>query len=180
MPHPQFRFLDTDADRAQLIADIQRTRRAVISIAEAIPPEQHALPQYHGWSLAALLAHLHFTDGFALTRLRLALVGIQLPLTHSGQNAINDLNALLMQRRVVETTVREIRLHEPRVVDFIMTLPLDRFSRPVYHPQTGSSVTIERALQLYFLFHWQEHLDTLRRGAGVFYEPPNDNDSYMV
>ena len=56
-----------------------------------------------------------------------------------------------------------------------MQLPIDRYTREVYHPPSGSYLTVERALQQYFLFHWQEHLQTMQRVEGIYYEPPTSS-----
>ena len=43
-----FRFLDTEADRRQLIEEIRQIRRAVISMTETVPEEKWYEPRYHG------------------------------------------------------------------------------------------------------------------------------------
>ena len=53
-----FRYLDTEAERQELAGDIRRVRQSVIQMAESVPVERHYEPRYHGWSLAAMLAHL--------------------------------------------------------------------------------------------------------------------------
>ena len=50
------------------MADIRRVRQSVIQMAESVPPERHYEPRYHGWSLAALLAHLNTIDNLAHVR----------------------------------------------------------------------------------------------------------------
>lgn len=168
----KFRFLDSEADRQELAADIHRVRQAVITLAESVPLDRHYEPRYHGWSLAALLAHLNTMDSVALLGIQLALVGIRPPLPLKLLDRFNDQTARLFQRRVVAATIRGIQAKEDPIISLILTLPMDRFTREVYHPPSERYLTIEQALQQYFLFHWQEHLQTLQRGEGIYYEPP--------
>ncbi len=168
----EFRYLDTEAERQELAADIRRVRQAVIDLAEHVPEERHFEPRYHGWSLAAMLTHLNTIDHFAMLAIKLSLLGISPPLPPEALNWFNDATAQIFQRRVVATTIRGMKTNEASIINFIMTLPIERFTRNVYHPPTRSYMTVERALQQYFLFHWQEHLETLQRGEGIYYEPP--------
>ena len=167
-----FRYLDTEGDRQEFAADIRRVRQSVIQLAESVPQDRIYEPRYHGWSLAALMAHLHTIDNLALFGIKLALLGIQVPISSGALNAFNDTTARLFQNRVLATTIRGINQNENRIINFIMTLPLERFSRTIYHPQGDEYLTVEKALQQYFLFHWQEHLQTIQRGEGIYYEPP--------
>ncbi len=171
----EFRFLDTEGDRRELAGDIRRVRQSVLQLAESIPQERHYEPRYHGWSLAALLSHLNTIDTCALWAIKLALLGIRPPLSPRALDAFNDFTARVFQRRVVATTMRGIQRKEDKIIDLLMTLPLDRFTREVYHPPSRSYLTVERALQQYFLFHWQEHLQTLQRAEGIYYEPPGSS-----
>lgn len=160
----EYRFLDTEADRQALIHDMHRVREAVIAIAEATPPELHEVPRYHGWSLAAMLAHLHMIDNLALLQIKAALVGLSPSFSPALRDSLNDFAAKLFQRRLVPTTIKGIRQNEKRLAEFIFTLPVEQFSKRVYHPSSNSYFTVERALQAYFVFHWEEHLATLERG----------------
>ena len=168
----EFRFLDTEAERQELVADIRRVRQAVIEQAQSIPQDRHYEPRYHGWSLAALLAHLNTIDHLVILGIKLSLLGIRPPVPLSALNAFNDFTATLFRGRIVATTIRGIQRNEDRIADLILTLPLDRFTREIFHPPSNRYLTIERALQEYFLFHWQEHLETMQRAEGIYYEPP--------
>lgn len=171
----EFRFLDTEGERQELVADIRRVRQAVIQQAESIPSERHYEPRYHGWSLAALLAHLNTIDNLVILGIKLSLLGIRPPVSLNALNAFNDFTAALFRGRIVATTIRGIQRNEARIADLILTLPLDRFTREVYHPPTSRYLTIEQALQQYFLYHWQEHLETMQRDEGIYYEPPTSS-----
>jgi hypothetical protein len=171
----EFRFLDTEAERQQLVDDIRRVRQSVVQLAESIPQERWYEPRYHGWSLGALLAHLHTIDNAALWGIKLALLGVHPPVSLPALDAFNDFTARIFQRRVVPTTIRGIQRSEDRIIDLILTLPLDRFTREIYYPPSASYLTIEQALQQLFLYHWQEHLQTMQRVEGIYYEPPTSS-----
>ncbi len=171
----EFRYLDTESERQELVAEIRRVRQTVIQLAENVPQERYYEPRYHGWSLAALLAHLHTIDNAALIGMKLSLIGLQPPVSLAVLNSFNDATARLFQRRVVATTIRGLQRNEAHIIDFILTLPIERFTCQVYHPPSGGYLTVERAVQQYFLFHWQEHLQTMERVEGIYYEPPTSN-----
>lgn len=171
-----YRYLDSERDRQELIDDIKLTRERVVQIAGSVAPDRHAEPRYHGWSLGAMLTHLHMMDHLSLWSLQLALLGISPPVPLAVLNRFNDLSARAFRRRLVAATIRGINRHEARIANFIMTLPLDNFSKKVYDPTTQAHITVERSLQVSFLFHWQEHLLTMQRVEGIFYEPPESFD----
>ena len=54
---------------------------------------------------------------------------------------------------------------------------MDKFTHQVWDPSADQYLTVERAVQVAFLFHWQEHLITLQKVEGVFYEPPERFDT---
>jgi hypothetical protein len=165
-----YRYLDGDAERRELVADVEQ-------IAMAVPENRRFEPRYHGLSLAALLAHLHFSDRIALWGIQMALLGLRPPVPMALVNVLNGLTARLFVKRVPDATIRGIRAHEKRVADFILRLPMDRYTRQVYDPTSESYLTVERALQVAFLFHWQEHLVMMQRVEGIFYEPPERFDN---
>lgn len=168
---PAIRYLDGEAERIALIEDIRAVRQTVIDFAQDTPQERWYEPRFHGWTLAAMLAHLHNADNIALLQLKLALVGINVSISLPMLNRINDAAARFFRRRILPTTINDLRKNEKRIADFILYLPMDRFTREVHYPPTGEMMTIERAVQQYFLFHWQEHLKTLQRGESVPDEP---------
>ena len=169
---PAVRYLDSDLERRALIKDIIAVRQQVIDIAQETPQDQWYEPRYHGWSLAAMLSHLHNVDNLAMLQIKLALMGIPFRMSSKMLDRINDAAARLLRRRLITTTINDIRKNETRIGDFIMYLPMDRFSKDVFYPPTGEIMTVERALQQYFLFHWHLHLATLQRDEGIYYEPP--------
>lgn len=169
------RYLDGDAERRALVADIHAVRQTVIMLARDIPQEEWYDPRYHGWSLAAMLSHLHFMDSLALMQIKLALVGIHLSVSSKTLDRINDMTSRFFRRRLLTTTIRDIEKNEPRIDDLILRLPMERFTRTLKYPPTGETLTVERAVQQYFLFHWQHHLATMQSdGDDVYYEPPRD------
>ncbi|MBZ0299114.1 MAG: hypothetical protein K8J31_05205 [Anaerolineae bacterium] len=162
-----FRFLDTESDRRRLIEDIRLVRRAVISMTETVPEEKWYEPRYHDWSLAAMLGHLQMMDHLNMWLVQLALVGMRPPIAMSLIDGLNDTMARVFQRRVVATTVRGIDQHEKVLEDFIMGLALDKFTMQVFYPPVNKYLTIEQALQVLFLHHWQDHLQTMLDVEGI-------------
>ena len=176
--HRDFRYLDTDADRQELITDIQHVRQQVIQHAESVPQDRVYELRYHGWSLAALLAHLNTIDSLTLLQIKFALIGIHPAVSLEMLNRFNDFTASVFRRRVIATTIRGMKRNEQRIVTLVKTLPIDRFTCEVYHPPSAMYLTAEQALQQYFLFHWQEHLHTLQRVEGIYYEPPKNSTEF--
>ncbi|NDJ60849.1 MAG: DinB family protein [Chloroflexi bacterium] len=170
-----FRFLDTEQDRQTLLADMRRVRRAVVELAEGLPGDRVYAPRYHGWSPAAMLAHLHFTDNISLIAVKLALLGLQPKVSKASWNRVNNITTRVFQRRLLATTITEIKANEARIGEFILQVPLERFTRTFYYPPAEKQLTVEQALQVLFLFHWQEHRQTIERTEGVYYEPPGAN-----
>jgi hypothetical protein len=169
----EWRFLDTEADRQALIADIKRVRRAVITLARGVPLDKHAEPRYHGWSVSAMLMHLYVIDSLGMLQIKAALIGISPRLPMAALNGFNNACARLFRQRLIETTIRQIETHQERISAFILALPIEKFTAPVWHPPSRAYLTVERALQAYFLFHWEEHLATMHKVDGIHYEPPN-------
>lgn len=169
-----YRYLDTEADRQRLIEDIRRMRRAVLQMTEIVPQDKWYEPRYHDWSLAAMLGHLQLMDRLLILNIQLALVGIRFPVPLSMVDNLNNVMARVYQNRVVETSVRGIHRLESNIADFILRLPMDKFTVQVYYPPLNKYLTIEQALQVFFLNHWQAHLQTMREVEGIHYEPPRD------
>ena len=171
----KYRFLDSDDDRRQLADDIRRVRRDLLRVADLVPEAKWYEPRYHGWSLAAMLGHLQMADNLTLRLMQFALVGVRLPLPESLLNRFNDVTAGLFKARLVPTTRRGIERNEARITDFVLHLPMDRFTRTVYHPALGTYLTLEQAMQEFFYHHWLEHLQTMRQVEDIFYEPPRNS-----
>jgi hypothetical protein len=168
-----WRYLDTEADRRALIEDMRRVRAAVVTAARAVPPAQHGVPRYHGWTLNAMLAHLQLSDSLALMQIKFALIGLHPRFSLSLLNRFNAMTTRWFHKRVIASTLRQIERDETRIAEFILRLPMDGFTRPVYYIAGECELTVERAVQAYFLHHWQEHLTTMQKADGMFYEPPN-------
>lgn len=163
-----FRYLDSDIDRQELVGDIRQVRRAVVRLAEALPAAVHDQPRYHGWTPNAMLAHLHLMDNLSMFSIQLALLGIHPPISSGVLDRFNGLTANWFQKRVMASTLKGIARNEKRISEFVMRLPIDRFSRPVYYPPQNTYLTVERAMQAFFLFHWQEHLTTMQKVEGMY------------
>jgi len=172
-----YRYLDTDADRKQLADDFSRTRRLVLQLIDQLPEDKWYEPRYHGWSPAAMLAHLHLMDNLSLLLIQAALVGIRPPIGRRMLDSFNDFMSGVFKRRVVATTRKGVEKNEARLTDFILNLPMDKFTVQVYHPGLGRFITVEQALQSLFLFHWEDHLRLMREVEGIYYEPPRDTSA---
>jgi hypothetical protein len=169
----EFRFLDTEQERKDLLEDIRQVRLTVVRMAEAVPEDRHFEPRYHGWSLAAMLTHLYVMDRIGMWQIKLALLNLAPAVSIEVINVLNDSCARLFQRRLLATTLQGIQKQEARIVEMVTTLPLDRFSKRMYYPPLGTYLTIERGIQAYYLFHWHEHLTTMQKAEGLYYEPPS-------
>lgn len=165
-------FLDTVEDREALIKSIATVRRSVLSISDRVPEAQWYEPRYHGWSLAALLAHLHTMDNLCMLLIQFGMLGIHPPLPPWLLHRFNDTTANIYRQRIVTTTRAQIMRKEPRIADFIRHTPIERFSRPVFDPALNQYLTVEQSLCEYYVYHWQEHLQTLEKAEGLYYEPP--------
>lgn len=171
-----YRFLDTEEDRKALIEDIRRVRRDVRRLAEIVPRDKWYEPRYHGWSLAALLGHLQMMDTLCRILIQFGMMGVSFPISEAMLNHFNDFMGRVFKQRVVETTLKGLDKGEKTVTNFILQVPLDRFSRLVYDPAHNSFLTVEQALQEFFLYHWQWHLDDIRQVDDIHYQPPRSSE----
>ncbi|MBC8098521.1 MAG: DinB family protein [Armatimonadetes bacterium] len=162
-----YRYLDSAEDRQQLIAEIRTMRAAVLRVAAGVPEAEAYTPRYHGWSLAAMLAHLHIADRFALLVIQAALLNIYPRIPMRWINQANGISAPRTQIRNLAVCKADIAHMEPRIAAFITRLPVERFSKPVYYPPIEAYTTVEKALQDYFVYHWQEHLTTMCAVEGI-------------
>ncbi len=167
-------YLDSEQDRKQLITKIKEVRREVLALIDAMQDTDYYEPRYHGWSLAATIAHLNMSDSLGMLLIRAALVGIPVRVSAQQNDSINDFMAKVFKRRLVTTSRQSVEKNQKRIADLILTLPMDRFSRTVYMPGQGD-LTIEKALQYLYLFHWQHHLNIMREVEGI--QPPESRDS---
>lgn len=172
----EYRFLDGEADRQALVEDIRRVRREVLRLADLVPEARWYEPRYHGWSLAAMLGHLHLSDNLTILNIQMGLIGLTVPVSSGVWNRMNAFTARVFKGRIVETTVRGIQKNEARIAKFILQLPVDKFSRRVYDPPIDRYLTVEQAVQEFFLFHWQDHLRTMHIAEGIYIEPPENPD----
>lgn len=158
MAEQGFIFLDGDLERKQLITDIRKVRAEVLALCERVPEKEWYLPRYHGWSLAATLAHLNFMDNISLLLVRSAIFNIRLRLSPRNLDRLNRFMARLFQNRLISATIRSAHNNEARIADLIMNLPIDQFTKSVYYCEQGKTIMIEQALQAFFLHHWRAHL----------------------
>ena len=169
-----YRYLDSEVDRQQLMDDTRRVRRQVVQMTELVPQDKWYEPRYHEWSLAAMLGHLQVMDKLMMMNIQAALMGIRFPIPITMVNQFNDTMARIYKNRVIGTTLRGMQKFETTLADFVVRMPMDKFTVQVYHPPSNKYLTVEQALQVFFLHHWQGHLQTMREVEGLHYEPPRD------
>lgn len=168
-------FLDGEEERAALVTRIAHTRRAVRYIVGSVPEDLWYTPRYHGWSLAAMLGHLNLGDNLSMLLLRSALLGLRFRMSTRRLDRINNMSTRLFQKRLVASSLSSMERNQERIAEFVRTLPMSKFSLEVYNPRTQAMTTVERGLQEFFVFHWEEHLTTLRQVEGI--QPPAHSDS---
>lgn len=160
-------FLDGDAEREQLIEQIHKVRESVLKYAESVPESDWYKVRYHGWSLAAMIGHLNLMDNLNMLWIKMGLMGMRFPLGGGFVDGINSTMSGVFKNRVLITSLKSIPKNEERIAKFIRELPLNRMSQEVYHPQLRKYLTVEQALQSFFLHHWEEHLETMLVTAGL-------------
>jgi hypothetical protein len=168
--HRAYTYLDSQADREALVADIRHMRRVVLQRMEYVPRDKWYEPRYHSWTPAAMLGHLHLMDNFLLYWTQLALLGIHPRISPTVRDGFNDWMAGVFKNRRVETTINGIQKNEGRIADFILRLPINRYSKPVFSPVWQTYLTVEQGLQEFFLYHWHDHLQTMRQVEDMHYE----------
>jgi hypothetical protein len=176
----QYRRLNTDTDRQALVEDIRKVRRDVRRVFDLVPKDRWYEPRYHGWSPAAMLGHLELMDGVLMKMVGSAASGFRWSVSTSMLHQMNGMMAGIFRRRLIETTLAGLERGEGQVIDFVLKMPPERYDRLVYDPPLGIFLTIEQALQEFFLEHWHEHLATMRavddRGG---YEPSARRDTVV-
>lgn len=151
-------YLDTAQDREHIIQQVREVRALVRSAAESVPQEAWYSPRYHGWSLAVMLGHLNWVDGLALFALKAALLNIKPRIRMDSVDRMNDFTARIFARRTIESAWRVTDKNIKRISDFVTYLPLDKCSKSVFYPPENDYLTVEKALQQYFIGHWVYHL----------------------
>lgn len=168
-------YLDSTEDRERLIAEIKRVRAAVLRVTESVPEADWYTPRYHGWSLAAMLGHLNTMDNITLLLIQMALLSIRPPVPMQMVNMLNNGMAKVYQNRLVPASRQSALKNEARIAAFILRLPVEKFSKEVYYSPGEQYTTVEKALQDFYVYHWQEHLNTLRSVEGI-QQPPERTD----
>lgn len=170
----QYLFLDDERDRRELIDQISRVRQEVLDILNAIPEPEHYTPRYHGWSPAAMLAHLNTSDSYSLWSVKMALIGFRPSMSLRMLNRSNDLMARFYRKRMIGSSIKSMKKNSARIERLVRQLPVDRYSRLVFHPAQQQYITVERAIQDLFLHHWHGHLKTMREVEGLQSSEPSD------
>lgn len=169
-----YRYLDTREDREALLKDMHKVREAALKISQIVPENEWYTLRYHGWSLAAMLGHLQLMDSLNLWQIKLALLGIPVAPGITTVNSFNNFMARIYQNRLLDATRRGIARQERTLADFILNLPVDKFTIQVFHAPSNKYLTVEQAIQVSFLHHWEQHLRTMQEAEGIHDEPSSD------
>jgi hypothetical protein len=121
-----------------------------------------------------MLGHLNFTDNRCMFFVKAALVGFRPAMGIRTVNRLNNLTSGLFRKRLVSASVRGIEHNQAIITNLIGELPIDKFSAQVYSPYVESYTTVEKAIQDFFVYHWQEHIQTMREAEGI--KPPEQTD----
>jgi hypothetical protein len=166
-PKRVYLYLDDVPERQHLIDEIAKVRQDVLRVIERVPEADYYTPRYHGWSLAAMLGHLNLVDQLSIRLIQAALLGFRPTVSLGMLNRSNDFMARVYRKRLVRTSLRSMERNEKRIAELIHHLPVGKFSKSVFHPGQQQYITIERALQDLFLYHWHDHLRTMHEVEGI-------------
>ncbi|MEL6148323.1 MAG: hypothetical protein AAFV33_11585 [Chloroflexota bacterium] len=163
----QFIYLDGADEREQVIERLREVRQAVLNIADQLPESHHYSPRYNGQSLAVMLARLHMFDRTMLWMIRAASNGYPLRIPRGAVGFVDAVARWTFQKRLVEVTMRGVRKQEQEIIEFVRTVPLDALSKDVPHPGKKDVYTVERAIQVFFIHHWEQQLMLMQQVDGV-------------
>ncbi len=176
-PEPVWIYLDDELERERLARAIREIRQRTQQTAQLRHDTAYE-PSYDGWSLASLLAHLNALDTLGRWQLQAALIGIRPRFSAQRLHGLNDWQRRFFQHTPLEKTFVRIDEHCERLCDFVRHLPLAMLSTRVWLPRTETWSTVERAAQIYFLHHWQEHLQQIEaQDAAPQPAPPTSSES---
>ena len=166
-----YRFLDEEADRRQLIARMTEVREAVIAMRSVVPEARWYVARHEGWSLAATLGHLQWMDRLHLLQVQLAIWNLPFPLSAHGWQRITAWQCRVFRRRLLRSSIDGIRAALVDQQRFLLALSVADFSKRLTYAPTGQTLTVEQAVQEFLLFHWQDRLRALRVAEGLHHTP---------
>jgi hypothetical protein len=167
-------FLDGAAERKTLILSVTALRRQMYNLTEHIPQADWYTPRYGAWSLAGVLGHLNFHDSMSLTAIRMALIGLRPATSLKMLQRVNRITVRVFRSRVIETSLQSMEQNEHRIIDFIMGLSMSKFTMRVWDPRYQQFLTIEKAIQDFWVFHWSHHIEQIQVAEGI--TPPSQSD----
>ncbi|MBZ0280920.1 MAG: hypothetical protein K8L97_09270 [Anaerolineae bacterium] len=171
----EYYSLATEENRRILIADMKKVRQEALLYTQIVPQEKWYEPRYHGWSLAFLLAHLQMMDNLTRQLMQAAMLGISLPSTMGLVNFFNDSAARLFKQRKVENAIRQIQQDEPKLIAFVLKATHPKLGRRLYDPAIDRVLTVEQAMQEFFVYHWRWHIEDIAVVDGRMDEPSISN-----
>jgi hypothetical protein len=167
-----YMFLDSEADREQLIAQIAEIRRSVAAVTDVVPEADWYTPRYEKWSMAAMLGHLNLGDNAGMILLKGSLIGLRPTPSREMVNQFRALTANVFRKRVVPVSLRSVERNRERIEKFIRELPVERFTRQIFDPTQQKQITLEQAVQSFFLHRWQRRLHQMQLVEGIL--PPEE------
>lgn len=162
----EYRDLSSEENRRLLVENMKQVRRDALVLIRAVPPQSWYKPRYHGWTPAFLIAHLQIMDNATLRLMQLAMRGISIPSTLGLINVLNDVSAKLFRQRKVENTIHRIQTDEPHLISFVLRAPKDQLQRVIYDPAIEKRLTVEQAMQEFFVYHWRWHMGDMQAVDG--------------
>lgn len=76
---------------------------------------------------------------------------------------INNFTTRLFAKRLVPASLKSMGKNQVRIDDLIFDLPMDKFTQKVYFPPLNKRLLLEQAVQVMFLHHWEDHLQSMQQ-----------------
>lgn len=171
MVRRDYRFLDDEVDRRQLIERMREVREAFIAMRSVVPEPRWYEARHEGWSLAAILGHLQWMDRLHLLQVQLTIWYLPFPFSARTWERVAGWQQRLFKRRRLDSSAEGIRGALPDQERFILQLSVADFSKRLTYAPTGQTLTVEQAVQEFLLFYWQDHLRALRIAEGLHPTP---------
>ncbi|MFW5748443.1 MAG: DinB family protein [Chloroflexota bacterium] len=168
-------YLDGPAERRQVVRQISALRQHMREFTASIPSEQWYEPRYDGLTLAAILGHLNFSDNMGLMLLKMAQLGLRPATSERMLKRVNRLTIFLFRRRLIQASLQGMAHNQNRIIDYVLSLPIDQMSKSVWNPARQHFTTIEKGLQEFFIHHWQHHLAQIEAVEGMTPSQRSDN-----
>lgn len=164
MIRKDFVYFDGDAEREEVVRRVQDVRQEVFTLANQVPETDHFNKRYFWRSLSQLLIDMWSRDVGGLLLINLAAQGMSFRPPDKWVTNIRRARLSFYKQRPIAATLRDLQHKEADIVRFIREVPLDVIHRDVYPPRKlVQPMTVEEAVQFYFVMRWQQDLDLMRK-----------------